>query len=110
MVLVLCWLCSASLFNNYPCLWEGNSEEYDLSIATCYLCSNYKVPGVLALRLEKSILFYLYFLSCVCRKSQLLKKSNALSTVTELIKSAWQSFVKALRIKSEPVYLLKTLL
>lgn len=39
-----------------------------------------------------------------------LKKSSAVSTVTELIKPAWQSFAKALRIKSEPVYLLKMLL
>lgn len=110
MGLVLCWLHSAFLFNNYPCLWEGNSEEYDLSVATSYLCSNYKIPEVVTLSLEKSILFYLYFLSCVCGKSQLLKKSSAVSTVTELIKSAWQSFVKAPRIKSEPVYLLEMLL
>lgn len=73
------------------------------------MSSVFNIAEVLALSFEKCILFYLYFLSCVCRKSQLLKKSSAVSAVTELIKSAWQGFVKALRIKSEPVYLLKML-
>ena len=97
-------LAAFCLCNNYPYPLEGNSEEYDLSIATCYLCSNYKILEVLALSLQKRILLLFIFLSLACGKSQLLKKNSAASTVIELIKSAWQRFVKALRIKGESLF------